>query len=194
MTLRKAPEQHSHKTGTAGTQSEEGGFTRVLTVDTVHDTGLEISICADAAECAAVAEEVALVAIHSLAADFLVLKQDGSRLKVNGVLRAEVTQTCVISLEPFDTEIRADFSVNFAPAQRDIEAGGGVLLAGDLEAADPIIDGRIDLGALAVEFLVLNLDIYPRKPGVSFEGAEFSGDARGKNSPFAVLQNLKTKP
>ena len=45
----------------------------------------------------------------------------------------------------------------------------------------------IDLGALAAEFLILNLDVYPRKPGVSFEAAEVSGDTLQRNSPFAVL-------
>ena len=42
-----------------------------------------------------------------------------------------------------------------------------VLLDGE-DAPDPIVDGKIDLGALAAEFLALGLDPYPRKPGVAF--------------------------
>ena len=38
---------------------------------------------------------------------------------------------------------------------------------------DEIMDGQIDLGALAAEFLVLGLDPYPRKPGADFS---FEGD------------------
>ena len=30
---------------------------------------------------------------------------------------------------------------------------------------EPLIDGKVDLGALATEFLILGLDPYPRKPG-----------------------------
>ena len=36
----------------------------------------------------------------------------------------------------------------------------------DEDEPDPIIDGKIDLGALAAEFFALGLDPYPRKPGV----------------------------
>ena len=33
---------------------------------------------------------------------------------------------------------------------------------------DPVVDGKIDLGALASEFFALGLDPYPRKPGAVF--------------------------
>ena len=52
------------------------------------------------------------------------------------------------------------------------------------EPPDPIIEGRIDLGALAAEFLALGLDPYPRKPGVDFAAP---ADASAPASPFAVL-------
>ena len=38
----------------------------------------------------------------------------------------------------------------------------------DEDDPDPVIDGKIDLGALAAEFFALGLDPYPRKPGVEF--------------------------
>ena len=59
-------------------------------------------------------------------------------------------------------------------------------------SADPIVDGKIDLGALAAEFFALGLDPYPRKPGVAFEPHE---DARGgEQSPFAALAQPKKQP
>ena len=49
----------------------------------------------------------------------------------------------------------------------------------------------VNFGQLAVEFLALSLDPYPRKPGAVFEGA---GDAApAKESPFAALEALKNK-
>ena len=50
---------------------------------------------------------------------------------------------------------------------------------------DPLIDGRIDLGELAAEFVALGLDPYPRKPGVEFEAPERTETKR--TSPFASL-------
>ncbi len=41
-------------------------------------------------------------------------------------------------------------------------------LAEQPDPPDPIVNGRIDLGQLAAEFLALGLDPYPRKPGVEF--------------------------
>jgi hypothetical protein len=63
-------------------------------------------------------------------------------------------------------------------------------LANQPDPPDPIVNGRIDLGALASEFLALGLDPYPRKPGVEFKSlTEDADDARP--SPFAVLGKLK---
>jgi hypothetical protein len=60
------------------------------------------------------------------------------------------------------------------------------------EQADPpevLQHGSIDLGALAVEFLLLGIDPYPRKPGVSFEPPRVVDDPAAH--PFAVLAALK---
>ncbi len=49
---------------------------------------------------------------------------------------------------------------------------------------EPLVDGIVDLGALATEFLILGLDPYPRKPGAAFEPPR-EGAADG--GPFAAL-------
>ncbi len=99
-------------------------------------------------------------------------------LKVVGVVRAEVRQTCVVTLEEFDTVIEEPISVRFAPPEAKEGSDHGrrekflsADEAMDLEAdqPDPIVGGHIDLGALAAEFLTLGLDPHPRKPGASFE-------------------------
>jgi hypothetical protein len=60
----------------------------------------------------------------------------------------------------------------------------------DEDELDPIVDGKLDLGALRVDFLALGLDPYPRKPGVEFvEPASEAGTDR--DSPFASLARLK---
>ena len=59
------------------------------------------------------------------------------------------------------------------------------------EPPEPIINGAIDLGALATEFLILGLDPYPRKPGVSFDKPVETDDPQ--DHPFAALAGLKTQ-
>ena len=58
----------------------------------------------------------------------------------------------------------------------------------DDDEPDPIVDGKIDLGALAAEFLALGLDPYPRKPGAEFAAPVAEED---DDSPFAPLTELK---
>jgi hypothetical protein len=194
MALRTVPPSNSCKSG-GGSALDPQSFTRILAVENVPESGLHIDLCASEVERAALAETDGLAAVRAFETSFHVRKLDPARFKVTGKLRAHVTQICVVSLEPFETLVEADIDVDFAPVGQ--VAGAKFASGGDVAGAchreedlpDPIIDGKIDLGALAAEFLVLNLDIYPRKPGVSFDAPDTRADASEENSPFAVLRH-----
>jgi hypothetical protein len=72
------------------------------------------------------------------------------------------------------------------------------VVAPDLEAdaperklnddTEPLLDGKVDLGGLATEFLILGLDPYPRKPGAVFQPP---ADTSVDEGPFAGLNALK---
>jgi hypothetical protein len=172
-------------------------FSRLVEVDDIPPKGLDLSIAADAAECAALGRRAG-VNVQSLAADFHLRKVKKSEVCVEGLLRARVVQTCVVSLESFESDIETPIEVEFAETDSETElerfpdARGGTAPASvDLEAPDPIVDGRIDIGAMAGEFLMLALEPYPRKPGVSFEG---TGLAESEIvSPFDALRALRGK-
>jgi uncharacterized metal-binding protein YceD (DUF177 family) len=60
----------------------------------------------------------------------------------------------------------------------------------DLEADDPpdVVEGdEIDLARYVVEHLALDIDPFPRKPGVEFEPPAPTAEI----SPFAALRRLK---
>jgi Large ribosomal RNA subunit accumulation protein YceD len=195
MAMRTDPPPKFVKSGSGktGPELDAGSFARMLAVETVPECGLDVDVRASEAECAALVETCGVAAFHDFEAGFHVRKLDRARVKVTGSLRAEVTQICVVSLEPFETLVQADIDVDFAPlgqlASSKTISGSGPVAAvhGGKDPPDPIIDGKIDLGALATEFLILNLDFYPRKPGASFEGTDGRGEQEDKNSPFAVL-------
>jgi uncharacterized metal-binding protein YceD (DUF177 family) len=178
-------------------------LSRVVGVKDIPETGLEVSMQADAAERAEIAKSAGLIAVDMLEADLAIIKLDETKLRVAGPLRARVVQTCVVSLEPFEAEIHAEVETDFAAqAQKSVPRRSGAKgrkesdddfsssFAAQLDAPDPIVDGRIDLGALVEEFLVLNLDPYPRKPGVRFDAAGFSSLPDEMASPFAALKKL----
>ena len=159
-------------------------FSHLLAVATVPDTGLDVKICASEAERGVLAARCGILSVQSFEAGFHVRRQGGrERFHVSGNLQARMTQMCVVSLEPFESEISADIDAEFAlPSRPPLELAA---THGDLP--DPIIDGQIDLGALAAEFLVLNLNLYPRKPGAVFDATDAGENAEEKDSPFAVL-------
>jgi uncharacterized metal-binding protein YceD (DUF177 family) len=177
-------------------------FSRPLAVDSVGETGQRLHMEASEAECAALAEADGLLAIRALNVEAEVTRRGRDRLLVKGRVRAVVAQTCVVSLDPFDSAVDEAFEVEFAPeaeaeaayaqAMAEIEAARdkAAALAEQPDPPDPIVAGKIDLGALAAEFLALGLDPYPRKPGVEFEPVtEDAGES--PTSPFAALAKLK---
>ena len=200
MTSSTVPGPKSRKPGPGKTGAKSGAakFMRMLAVGTVPDTGFDIRLCANETECAALAQNYGLVAVQTFEAGFHVRKQGPESYEVSGVLHALVTQTCAVSLEPFETLVSAPVEVDFAPcrqplgeptSRKKMTAGGAANFVGLQDPPDPMINGQIDLGALAAEFLALNLDSYPRKPGVMFEAANAGGEASGTDSPFAVLRH-----
>jgi uncharacterized metal-binding protein YceD (DUF177 family) len=177
-------------------------FSRVLAVDSVGEAGHHIKYQASEAECAALAELDGLVALRELVIEADVSRRGRAGLHAKGRVTAFVTQTCVVSLEPFEAKVEEPFEIEFAPqaeaeaayekAMAEIEAASdkALALAEQKDPPDPIIDGKVDFGALAAEFMALGLDPHPRKPGVNF--AEILEPAiEEKPSPFAALAKLK---
>ena len=161
----------------------ETKFSRPARVEPLPRDGLKIEIEANAAERSALARINDLPGIERLSASFRVTKWRRG-VQVEGELSARVTQTCVVSLEPFDVDIDEPIDVKFLPAEAmptDPES------LADEDAPDELVDGKVDLGALASEFLTLALDPYPRKPGVAFEPPQ---ELKERESPFSGLRAL----
>ena len=168
------------------TPDSVGPLTRPVDVARLPGGGDDVTVTADAEERAALAADFDLPAIHSLVGRFRV---SGSLrwVKVKGRVEASIRQTCVVSLEQFDSEVAEEVEVEFV----EPEAG---LNESDRNAAidrpDVIVEGSIDLGALTAEFLALGLDPHPRKPDTAFSaGVEAESDK--PLSAFAALSVLK---
>ncbi len=172
-------------------------FSRPVRVEALPKDGLTQTIEANPVERAALAALNGLPGIAKLTATFVLRRAGRGGVRVDGTVHAELTQTCVVSLEPFEATLDEPVDVRFAPAAEEGAARRGpsgaptetVLLDAE-DAPDPIVDGRVDLGALAAEFMALGLDPYPRKPGVAF--APPPEDA-APESPFEALADIAKK-
>jgi hypothetical protein len=84
------------------------------------------------------------------------------------------------------TDIRSRFTTDPALVEEfDIDRIDAMDEWDDVELVD---DGAIDIGELAVQYLSLSLDPYPRKPDASWPA---TGAEAEPASPFAVLRGLK---
>ncbi len=178
---------------------EKPPFSHPLNLTEVPPEGLEIKIAASAAERAALAQVNDLPAVHSLKAALRARRWRGDGLEVTGELRALVRQTCVVTLDEFDSEVVEPIELRFAPPKdapkprsRRHEPEPEVIEQNmlDDDPPDPLIGGAVDLGAVVSEFLTLALDPYPRKPGAEFvEPAPQEEEKEdGVVSPFAKLR------
>jgi uncharacterized metal-binding protein YceD (DUF177 family) len=144
---------------------------------------------ANEAERAALAALFNLPGIAALSGDFWVRHEQRGVIAARLVLRAKVTQICVITLDPFDALVAEEAALRFIPAAAIPEAAELVLDPETLDGPDeiPYSGETIDLGAVLAEQLALALDPYPKKPGATLppEAAEAA------DNPFAALKRLK---
>ncbi len=169
----------------------EPEFSRPFEVGRVAQASHALALSATAEECAALARRFELPAIESLSADLSLFWAGGRReLVVEGRLRAKVTQTCVVTLEPLPAEVDAPFRLLYTPEPLAGDAGDAVEVEFDPEAEDPpepIVDGVIDLGEAVAEQLALALDPYPRRADAAVPAA-YAAEEDARENPFAVLR------
>lgn len=167
-----------------------------VTVAHIPDTGLHRELEASAAERQAMADLAGVRDIVSAQATFDVVPKSGGRVQVSGHVRARVGQTCVVTLDPIESEIDEAVDLIFAP-EAEVRRLADLIEEGQdgeepPKVADPpeaIVNGLIDLGRIATDALFLAIDPYPRKPGVVFEAEVTTLDP--EDHPFAALKALQ---
>ena len=141
---------------------------------------------------AAIAKQLGLQGLPALSADVTVKPWlDGA--EVTGTFQAVVEQVCGVSLDPFEQALSGEIEVRAVPAgSPNAATGEGGEIELDPEAADPpdVLEGdAVDVAAYVVEHLALEIDPFPRKPGVAFDYAPPAEET----SPFAALKKLKDR-
>jgi uncharacterized metal-binding protein YceD (DUF177 family) len=169
-------------------------FSRPVRVDDLAPGETDIRLEASAEEREALARRFELLSMESLTARVALMPEAGGLVRLTGTLRARLTQACVVTLAPVEAEVEASFERLYAPPtlERDLPEEEEL---GEDDPPDPIENGAIDLGEAVAEQLGLEIDPFPRAPGVEFAG--YSSDGQGETakpaSPFAVLAKLKDR-
>lgn len=150
---------------------------------------VRLTLAPSAENLAEVARQLALPSVQRLDAEVTVKPWlDGA--EVSGRWSADLTQTCGVTLDPFPVRHDGEFCVRVVPPGSPAAPSEDPEVMVDLDADDPpdVLEGAdIDVAAYVVEHLALELDPYPRAPGVEYEAP----DEDRPPSPFAVLSGLK---
>ena len=134
-------------------------------------------------ECLALSIRLNILSVDDLKAKVIIKKNN--LIQVSGKFTAHVKQACVVSGEPVAQTVEDSFEEFFCQHSRHESPIDIDMDAPDVEVIE---DGRIDVGELVVEYLILGLDPFPRKEGIPLVQA---GDTEEKENPFAVLKNWK---
>jgi uncharacterized metal-binding protein YceD (DUF177 family) len=184
----------SDKSGDRPVDKPHDPWRAYVPVAQIPDTGLHRDIEADQAARQAMAEAVGLREVSSARGSFDLKHRSGGQVHVTGRVQAKLGQTCVVTLDPIESEIDEAIDLIFAPAGQSLpEVDAGDDSQTDIDdSPEPIVDGVIDLGRLATDVLFLAIDPYPRKAGAVFEPQVVAADP--EDHPFAALKALKADP
>ena len=171
-----------------------------IAVADIPETGRRFDLIPDAATRNAIAKVASVTALPRLEAGFDLTRYGNDGLHVVGRVSATIGQTCVVTLEPIQNEVDETIDLVFMPQPvpaaetenpeqtRTSHADDDDVDIDVDDAPEVLRDAVVDLGAIAVEFLILGTDPYPRKPGAVFD-APPAGDPA--SHPFAALAALK---
>ncbi len=171
-------------------------FSRPVDTRRITESGRVDLITASAEECAAIAASFGILGVGRLEAKITLRPWNRVGLELEGRLKAEAVQGCVLTLEPVTERIDHPFSLKFLPpeattADPKTVAEAEVIVDVDAEdPPDPLTGPMLDLGPVVTEQLALALDPYPRAPGAELSAVIGPGPD-GPSSPFAALSRLK---
>jgi len=164
-------------------------FARPIEVSRLTRDEQRFDIAANPAERVALAKRFELPALDRLNAVVHIGRIPGGLIRLRAEIFAEVTQSCVVTLEPVMSRVDESFALLYG----DDEEAREVVLEGEGEPVEPIAAGIIDIGEAVAQQLSLALDPFPHAPGAVAPHAAAGAATLHPDSPFAVLARLRNK-
>lgn len=164
-------------------------FARPIELSRLNHGEQRFEISANAVERAALAGRFGLVELDRLEAVVRLGRIAGGLVRLEAEIAADVTQTCVVTLEPIKNRVTEAFTVLYGEGAEARE----VTLDGEAETIEPIVGGMIDIGEAVAQQLSLALDPFPHAPGADAINVSAGADLAEPDSPFKVLERLRNK-
>ena len=185
---------------------EHKEWSYAFSAEEVDRKPVHVDIEAPESAFSALCSRLGIVSIESLKANLTLVRNDVNKVvNIHGRILADVHQKCVVTAEAVEEHVDDTFeawfaepnnAVSFTKAKRERTAkpaNNEHPMLEEEEDPEEIIDGKIDLGELVIQYLSLSLNPYPKKEGAEYENKEASldHDQDVYSNPFAALKEWK---
>lgn len=168
-------------------------FSKIIDTNNLEALPEELVLEPTPSECAAIQKRLQLEGLKNLKAIVSVTKDPNTKifhLRIN--LKAQVVQSCVVTLDPVPLDLQETFSLVLKP---------GPLEDQDFDHLPEILElpknGLVDVGELIVQDLGLMLPLFPRKSEIKEDMGGTSSYKEdkplSKKNPFDILKNVDKK-
>lgn len=174
-------------------------LSQTVNVAVLPARGLRIKLDADDKERALLAGKADALGVDRFSCELLFKRWHKNGVIVTGEVSADITQECVVTLEPVHNTIVEEIERLFVPdgskltRPRVNNEGELVLDFQGKDEPEPFSGDTLDAWEIAIEHFLLGVEPFPRKEGVEFEDAMEGfgqpGEAEEKPNPFAVLKD-----
>lgn len=173
-------------------------FRKLYDLGGLGRAGAELRVEAKGDDLAGIARWAEVQAVEAFAATVKLRRLSASNFAYDATLAADIVQDCVVTLEPvkshIERSVHRELHLTAARHRKDTDFTLSEQADED-DLPEEIESLEYDLAAPLLEELALAIDPYPRAPGVEFAPpAEPQPPPERRESPFAVLKNLKNRP
>ncbi len=177
-------------------------FSHIVNVDNIANKGVHLKLKPNSDELTKLASRFNLLSLNNFNIKLHVKPVSaGNKILVNGHIKADIIQSCIINLSQVSSKIDEEFQLNFITVNYDSIGNKDDLEISLNDDYDIIEDNMIDIGEVAAQQLSLIIDPYPRSDNadLKFFTDEIFADKKktftidDKFSPFDILSKLDKK-
>lgn len=188
--------------------SIQNEFSHPVRAESIAGVAFTTKFTATKAQREALAARYNILSVEGLSGQATLRREaDGFTIHVTGQFVADVTQACVVTLEPVAEHIESDFEAWFldeaqvtsfarakkvrqAPAADADEEMDENPMPDERDDPETVVNGEIDVGEVVAQHLSLELNPFPHSEGAKVAGPMGDDTPVGRESPFAGLKDL----
>ncbi|MCQ2966140.1 MAG: DUF177 domain-containing protein [Alphaproteobacteria bacterium] len=167
---------------------QENELSIIVRTDHLPNDGKVIKASATEQQRANLASRFGVISVESFDLEVTVKPITKHKIHVTGHVSGIVKQSCAVTLAEIENPVSDDFEVIYESVADDYVPLKEIDISPDEVETEDLIDNKIDVGELAVEYFSLSINPYARAEGAVFVDKI---EPKEEDNPFSVLEKLK---